>query len=105
MPKMLKTGFSSKIVSERGYFLVPDEVTKWLGLSANDCFLCKVIQNGSSEYPFIVKYEYIDEGSVTDDVNSFEKCTLCGYPTTTVAHRLNGKAICADCAEKLGGVL
>lgn len=101
MPKMIKTGYTTSC--SYGRFNLPAELIEKLGLSAGQKFLFKIIENGNSEYPFIVKYEHIDEGGVTDDVDRFERCTLCGF-TTKAAHRLNGKVICFDCAEKLGGM-
>ena len=104
MPKkMIKTGYTTSC--SFGNFNIPAELIEKLCLSAGQKFLFKLIENGKdSDYPFIVKYEHIDEGSVTNDVEKPERCTLCGFSTVKAAHRLNGKLICSDCADKLGGM-
>ena len=102
MPKLIKTGYTATPTGTPREFAIPIDVAEKLGLDKDNNFLFKIISNGNAEYPFIIKYEHIERG-VTDDVNSFEKCSLCDYATTNVACRLNGKPICADCADKLGG--
>lgn len=111
MPKMINTGYTANCCAIRaglyGFVLPVELVDSLNNVNAGDTFIQKVIEQGNNDYPLIIKYEKIgNEGSVTDDV-SIEKCVLCGYATHTknITHRLNGKAICSDCAEKLGGMV
>ena len=107
--KLIKTGYTAICVPfNQGVFILPAELVDKLDIkSGENKYILKVIEQGYDDYPLIIKYEKIEnEGSVTTDV-SIEKCVLCGYATQSknITHRLNGKAICSDCAEKLGGMV
>lgn len=99
---LIKTGYITSCSA--GQFVLPAKLADELGLKTGQQFIAKFIQDENCEYPFIVKYEKLQEGSVTDDVSNLQKCTLCGLATTTVAKYLQGKPICPDCVKKLGGM-